>query len=104
MDVVRIHPFQLNKKTWDKAMVKRRLDVRFYEVESNDTLYRRNRVDLKQTQETPITKEATALTETSELAQMPVPTEMSLEAPSVAATPVEPDPLARLSRIRREPV
>ena len=32
-DTVRMRPFQLNKKTWDKALVKRRLDERSYEVD-----------------------------------------------------------------------
>jgi transposase InsO family protein len=62
-DIVRMRPFQLSKKTWDKALVKRRLDDRSYEVEYNDTTYRRNRVDLKKTQEVPIDEEPEAALE-----------------------------------------
>ena len=43
-DVVRMRPFTLNGKTWDKAMVAKRLDERSYLVA---TSYRRNRVDLR---------------------------------------------------------
>ena len=36
-DVVRMRPFMLNKKTWDKASSKLRLNEQFYKVEANDS-------------------------------------------------------------------
>ena len=53
-DVVRMKPFRLGDKEWRKATVTSRLDERSYTVETpeGDT-YRRNRVHLKKTQETP---------------------------------------------------
>ncbi|XP_028411113.1 uncharacterized protein K02A2.6-like [Dendronephthya gigantea] len=54
-DVVRMRPFTMNKKTWEKATVARRLDERSYEVETPAMNYRRNRVDLKRTDETYMT-------------------------------------------------
>ena len=49
-DVVRMRPFALNGKTWEKASVSKRLDERSYEVETEDATYRRNRVDLRKIQ------------------------------------------------------
>lgn len=51
-DVVRMKPFVAGKKTWEKAMIKERLDERSYTVEtaSGDT-YRRNRFHLRKTKE-----------------------------------------------------
>lgn len=46
-DVVRIQPF-VKKDTWKKAVVTKRLDQRSYEIESDGTTYRRNRVHLNQ--------------------------------------------------------
>ena len=46
-DVVRMQPFQLNKKTWSKAKVLKPLGKRLYVVESNGQLYIRNRRHLK---------------------------------------------------------
>ena len=53
-DVIRMKPFRLGDKEWRKATVTGRLDERSYTVETpeGDT-YRRNRVHLKKTQETP---------------------------------------------------
>ena len=52
-DVVRMRPFRLGRKEWEKATVTKRYDERSYEVESTNGAYRRNRVDLKQTQTIP---------------------------------------------------
>ena len=46
-----MRPFTLNGKTWDRAMVEKRLDERSYLVATEDASYRRNRVDLRKTQE-----------------------------------------------------
>jgi hypothetical protein len=53
-DNVRMKPFRLGEKAWKHATVVERLDQRSYEVEAdNGTLYRRNRVHLKKTNEPP---------------------------------------------------
>ena len=52
-DIVRMQPFRLGKKEWDKATVVRRLDQRSYEVETPSGVYRRNRVHLRKTKEPP---------------------------------------------------
>jgi len=51
-DVVRMKPFVAGKKTWEKAMVKERLDERSYTVETaNGDTYRRNRFHMRKTKE-----------------------------------------------------
>lgn len=49
-DVVRMRPFALNGKTWEKGSVSKRLDERSYQVETEDATYRRNRVDVRKIQ------------------------------------------------------
>ena len=45
-------PFVAGKKTWEKAMVKERLDERSYTVETaNGDTYRRNRFHMRKTKE-----------------------------------------------------
>ena len=103
-DVVRMRPFQLGKKTWDKALVKKRLDERSYEIEANDTTYRRNRVDIKKTTESIAPPECGDLSTTPP--EAPTADEpMGDPAPS-CSTP-EPGPTPALAerpkRITREP-
>jgi len=50
-DVVRMKPFQLGEKKWQKAVVVKRLDERSYDVETQDGCYRRNRQHLNKTKE-----------------------------------------------------
>ena len=52
-DTVRMKPFQLGEKKWGKAVINRRLDERSYEVETNSGTYRRNRIHLRKSNETP---------------------------------------------------
>ena len=53
-DVVRIKPFQVGDKVWKKGTVTSRLDERSDMLESPDeATYRRNRLHLKKTKETP---------------------------------------------------
>ena len=52
-DTVRMKPFQLGEKKWRKAVVNRILDERSYEVEINSGSYRRNRIHLRKSNETP---------------------------------------------------
>jgi len=46
--VVRMRPFTLGQKAWEKATVTKGYDERSYEVESEKGTYRRNRVDLRE--------------------------------------------------------
>ena len=46
-DLVRMRPFRLGQKAWEKATVTKRHDERSNEVETESGTYRRNRVDLK---------------------------------------------------------
>ncbi|KXJ17239.1 hypothetical protein AC249_AIPGENE8719 [Exaiptasia diaphana] len=82
-----------------KAMVRRRLDDRSYEVETDNSLYRRNRVDLKRTQEEPINKEVNIPTESSH----PLPTPLEDAPMSLAPKDGTTAPPTRPARVRREP-
>ena len=50
-DTVRMKPFALGQKSWDKAHVTKRLDERSYEVQSAGTTFRRNRQHLVKTRQ-----------------------------------------------------
>ena len=50
-DVVRMKPFKLEEKKWNKGVIQHRLDERSYEVETDDGTYRRNRIHLKKSYE-----------------------------------------------------
>jgi len=53
-DVVRMKPFQLGDKTWKKGKVLHRAGTRSYDVATEDGgIYRRNRVHLRHTTESP---------------------------------------------------
>lgn len=52
-DMVRIKPFTLGKSAWEKGTVTKVLDDRSYLVETDNGTYRRNRVHLRQTKESP---------------------------------------------------
>ena len=52
-DVVRLKPFQLGKREWQKGVVPSRLDERSYEVETPHHVVHRNRVHLRKTNEPP---------------------------------------------------
>jgi hypothetical protein len=50
-EVVRMRPMVKNSDKWRKGKVTKRLDERSYEVECEGTIYRRNRIDLRNTNE-----------------------------------------------------
>ena len=50
-DVVRMKPFKLGEKKWNKGVIQHRLDERSYEVETDDGTYRCNRIHLKKSNE-----------------------------------------------------
>ena len=60
-DVVRMRPFRLEQKTWEKATVVKRYDEQSCEVETDTGSYCQNRDDLKQQQ--PIPQKSTVISE-----------------------------------------
>lgn len=60
-DLVRMRPFRLEQKTWEKATVVKRYDEQSCEVETDTGSYCQNRVDLKQQQ--PIPQKSTVISE-----------------------------------------
>jgi len=50
-DVVRMKPFVLGQKVWQKGQVLRRLDERSYEIDTGNGVYRRNRVHIRKSDE-----------------------------------------------------
>jgi len=72
-DTVRLKPFQMGKREWQKGTVRKRLDERSYKVETPYKVVRRNRFHLRLTNEPspPLTDE--------------LPNEISDEVPEVPA-------------------
>ena len=52
-DTVRLKPFQLGRHVWQKGIMRGRLDERSYEVETPQSVVRRNRVHQRKTNEPP---------------------------------------------------
>ena len=52
-DTIRLKPFRMGKREWEKGVVLRRLDERSYKIETPSGTFRRNRIDLRKTQEIP---------------------------------------------------
>ena len=116
-DPVRVKPWEVGKKEWQKGVVKKRLDERSYEVELPQGVLRRNRVHLRRTNESAPKAADTQdeqcnepqpqdpVSETHEL-----PSQTATEAPSQGATevhppatPVKAPELRRSQRVRRVP-
>ena len=51
---MRVEPWRAGRKEWQKGVVKSRIDKRSYEVELPQGLLRRNRVELRKSNEAPI--------------------------------------------------
>ncbi|KAK3746435.1 hypothetical protein QZH41_012149 [Actinostola sp. cb2023] len=110
-DEVRMRPFRLGQKTWQKATVTKRHDERSYEVETDFGAYRRNRADLKQRpphphphpQEQPVTNQQLALAEDqnqpADTPTMAPETNCQMEVQPVVLTPARQRP----KRTIREP-
>ena len=86
-DVVRVKPFVLGQKEWSKGIVQQRLDERSYIVETPERTYRRNRVHLKSSRESPDTPSIS--TESSEAL---VVGSGDGDAPEVQSAMAGPDP------------
>ena len=121
-DVVRLKPFQLGRREWQKGIVRSRLDERSYEVETPHHVVRRNRVHLRKTNEpppssldqtpaevyVPIYPQSNELpTAVPEEVNPPAPSQESatLSRPEVDPTPAEspPKPVLRRSERQRRP-
>ena len=121
-DVVRLKPFQLGKREWQKGIVRSGLDERSYEVETPHHVVRRNRVNLRKTNKLPPPSSDLAPAEVSvpvcpQSNELPttVPEEVNPPAPSqetapltrseVAPTSAEspPKPVLRRSERQRRP-
>ena len=121
-DVVRLKPFQLGRREWQKGIVRSRLDERSYEVETPHHVARRNRVHLRKTNEppppsldqtpaevyVPIYPQSNELpTAVPEEVNPPAPSQESatLSRPEVDPTPAEspPKPVLRRSERQRRP-
>ena len=98
-DVVRMRPYKIGDKSWQKGVVLRRLDERSYEVETDTNTLRRNRVDLKQTFETlPTAEDITKEKEAQEIESVPIERNRIQQEP-----PEEPVVLRRSQRTVKLP-
>ncbi|PFX33304.1 Retrovirus-related Pol polyprotein from transposon 17.6 [Stylophora pistillata] len=83
-DPVRIKPFQLGKREWQKGIVRSRLDEKTYEVETPHDVVRRNRVHQRKTNEP-------SPTSSDGPAEMSMPSSMqSNEVPTTVPEEVDP--------------
>ena len=92
-DAVRVQPWQVGKKEWQKGVVKNRLSERSYEVELPQGVLRRNRIHLRKTNEPAATTNDTQPEQCNEpQPQEPVvPVTETNESPSQSATEVLPE-------------
>ena len=109
-DTVRMQPFRLGQKEWQKGIVHQRLDDRSYEIETPRGLYRRNRVHLRKTSEQPplIPPQILDYDQLDEpqhfTTQDPVSKHVSSPPVPVSTEPVETPPEVRRStRLRKLP-
>ena len=97
---VRIQPFVNNKKVWRKGTVLRKLDSRSYEIEADNTIYRRNRVHLKNLKvNEPDTPEPVNVTQP----ELPSNMEVVTPPPPSPVSPAQPAELRRSTREIRKP-
>ena len=81
-DVVRMSPYKIGDKSWQKGVVLRRLDERSYDVETDTDTVRRNRVDLKPTIETfPTAEDVSKEKAAKEVESLPVERNQSQHEP-----------------------
>ena len=89
VDPVRVKPWHVGKKEWQKGVVKKRLDERSYEVELPQGVLRRNRVHLRRTNESAPTAPDTQDDQCNEPQPQPQPQDPvsgTLGLPSQTAT------------------
>ena len=115
-DAVRVQPWQVGKKEWQKGVAKNRLSERSYKVELPRGILRRNRIHFRKTNELAATTDDTQreqcnklqpqgpmepVTKTNEL-----PSHFAVEVPTEVpppATPVKAPEPRRSQRVRRVP-
>ena len=86
-DTVRMKPFVLGQKSWDKAEVTRRLDERSYEIQSSGTTYRRNRQHLVKTAEPSVQHDTTERAKADAEVGHDHSTHQQPQTPAVQTTP-----------------
>lgn len=86
-DTVRMKPFVLGQKSWDKAEVTRRLDERSYEIQSSGTTYRRNRQHLVKTAEPSVQHDTTERAKADAKVGRDHSTHQQPQTPAVQTTP-----------------
>lgn len=79
---VRVKPWQIGKKEWQKGVVQKRLDERSYEVELPQDVLRRSRVHLRKT-------------------NGPAPHELPTQAATEVDPPATPEEASELRRSQR---
>lgn len=105
-DVVRMKPFTLNQKEWQKATVTRRLDERSYEVETEKGNVRRNRVHLKEAEKQGIEIPESIISEpqsTEPLESLIQDNESPTSEPVSASPIVSPTTRTRSGRVSKKP-
>jgi len=111
-DAVRVQPWQVGKKEWQKGVVKNRLSERSYEVELPQGVLRRNRIHLRKTNEPAATQPEQCNEPQSQEPVEPVtetnesPSQSAIEVPTEVpppATPVKAPEPRRSQRVRRVP-
>ena len=121
-DTVRVEPWRAGRKEWKKGVVKSRIDKRSYEVELPQGLLRRNRVELRKSNEAPIKVEDDDVIEAREQSSTQTREDTREQAPpdtqvetfdqprdplsSVPDAPTSPNPLQatrRSTRVRQPP-
>ena len=98
-DVVRMKPFRLGQKAWEKAVVQRRLDERSYEVDTPDGTYRRNRVHLRRTREEATPQARPLVPETKVL----IPVVADPQTPPSETSNLPATPPRRSTRLKTRP-
>ena len=88
-DTVRMKPFVLGQKSWDKAEVTRRLDERSYEIQSSGTTYRRNRQHLVKTAEPSVQHDTTERAKADAKVGRDHSTHQQPQTPAVLTSPAQ---------------
>ena len=112
---MRVEAWRAGRKEWQKGVVKSRIDKRSYEVELPQGLLRRNRVELRKSNEAPIKVEDDDVIEAREQSSTQTREDTREQAPpdtqvdplsSVPDAPKSPNPLQatrRSTRVRQPP-
>ncbi len=95
-DTIRLKPFRIGKKEWEKGVVLKWLDEISYEIETRSGTFRRDRIDLRKTPEIPHEPLQTP-NEIEEDDNTPPSAPSAPSAPSTPSTPSAPSPVRQSS-------